>query len=136
MFPGGQWDGGIGSAGAAQWRNARCPAPPRAAHTSTWPDQSAAHCLPRERERANDTRTMAPFLEKLLPYVIFTILALAGVATAHGGTSAGIFIAILVLALLGAAFTCFQKFLLKKVMKSSNSYQVCLSRPFCFISNL
>jgi len=67
---------------------------------------------------------MAPFLEKLLPYVIFSILALAGVATANGDTSAGIFITILVLALLGAAFTCFQKFLLKKVMKSSNSYQI------------
>ena len=46
---------------------------------------------------------MAPFLEKLLPYVIFSILALAGVATAIGDTSAGIFITILVLALLGAA---------------------------------
>jgi len=67
---------------------------------------------------------MAPFLEKLLPYVIFSILALAGVATAVGSTSAGIFIAMLVLALLGAAFTIFQKFLLKKVMKSSNSYQI------------
>ena len=73
---------------------------------------------------------MPPFLEKLLPYVIFSILALAGVATAIGDTSAGIFITILVLALLGAAFTCFQKFLLKKVMKSSNSYQVCLASPF------
>ena len=70
---------------------------------------------------------MAPFLEKLLPYVIFSILALAGVATAVGSTSAGIFIAMLVLALLGAAFTIFQKFLLKKVMKSSNSYQVRVS---------
>ena len=75
---------------------------------------------------------MAPFLEKLLPYVIFSILALAGVATAVGSTSAGIFIAMLVLALLGAAFTIFQKFLLKKVMKSSNSYQVCI----CFNSHL
>ena len=73
---------------------------------------------------------MAPFLEKLLPYVIFSILALAGVATAIGGTSVGIFITILVLALLGAAFTCFQKFLLKKVMKSSNSYQVRVSVLF------
>ena len=73
---------------------------------------------------------MAPFLEKLLPYVIFSILALAGVATAVESTSAGIFIAILVLALLGAAATLFQKFLLKKVLKSSNSYQVCLSVPF------
>ena len=78
---------------------------------------------------------MAPFLEKLLPYVIFSILALAGVATAVGGTSAGIFIAILLLALLGAAFTIFQKFLLKKVMKSSNSYQVCLFK-LCFRYNL
>ena len=73
---------------------------------------------------------MAPFLEKLLPYVIFTILGLAGVATAVESTSAGIFIAILVLALLGAAATLFQKFLLKKVLKSSNSYQVCVSVPF------
>ena len=79
---------------------------------------------------------MAPFLEKLLPYVIFSILALAGVATAHGDTEAGIFIAILVLALLGAAFTCFQKFLLKKVMKSSNSYQVCVSLPFNCASDI
>merc|ERR1712227_1066077 len=76
------------------------------------------------RERACPTKTMPPFLEKLLPYVVFSILALAGVATAHGGTAAAIFIAILVLALLGAAFTLFQKFLLKKVMKSSNSYQI------------
>merc|ERR1711962_889391 len=74
--------------------------------------------------RACPTKTMPPFLEKLLPYVVFSILALVGVATAKGDTAAAIFIAILVLALLGAAFTLFQKFLLKKVMKSSNSYQI------------
>ena len=75
---------------------------------------------------------MPPFLEKLLPYVVFSILALVGVATAKGDTAAAIFIAILVLALLGAAFTLFQKFLLKKVMKARNSYQVCI----CFNSHM
>merc|ERR1712156_881010 len=76
------------------------------------------------RERACPSKNMPPFLEKLLPYVVFSILALVGVATAKGDAAAAIFIAILVLALLGAAFTLFQKFLLKKVMKSSNSYQI------------
>ena len=120
----------------SQWRNGRCPGAPRAAHSSTWHDQSPAHCLfpcaYLRRERACPNKTMPPFLEKLLPYVVFSILALVGVATAKGDTAAAIFIAILVLALLGAAFTLFQKFLLKKVMKSSNSYQVCIaSTPTC-----
>lgn len=62
-------------------------------------------------------------LQHVLPYLVFTVLAIAGVATTTANPGQGIFIAMLVLALLGGALTLAQNFLLQK-MKSSNSYEV------------
>ena len=70
---------------------------------------------------------MPPLLHLLMPYLVFGVLAFAGILTTSYNPSWGIFIAMFVLALLGAAGTLFQKFLMKKVMKSSNSYQVRLA---------
>lgn len=69
---------------------------------------------------------MPPFLNLLMPHLVFGVLAFAGLLTTSANPSWGIFVAMFVLALLGAAGTLFQKFLMKKVMKSSNSYQVSL----------
>ena len=63
-------------------------------------------------------------LQNVLPFLLFAVLAVAGVATTTENPASGIFIAMLVIALFGAVAILFQKFLFQKVMKSRNSYQV------------
>merc|ERR1712243_448457 len=63
-------------------------------------------------------------LQPLLTFLCFLILSICGAATTSESSSLGLFITILILSLLGGCYVIFQNFMVQKMMKSRNSYEI------------